>query len=120
VARSADDFDPGAKFHVASSTPYVRYFLARLYQFQFHRALCEAAGDKGPLYECSIHDSKAAGAKLKAMLSLGASRPWPDALEAMGAGRAASADAMLEYFAPLRKWLEAQNAQRDAQKVCGW
>ncbi len=116
VPRTADDFDPGAKFHVASSTPYVRYFLARLYQFQFHRALCEAAGDKGPLYECSIHDNKQAGAKLRAMLSQGASRPWPDVLEAVGGGRAASAEAMLEYFAPLRKWLAEQNKN----KQCGW
>ncbi len=120
VPRGPDDFDPGAKFHVASSTPYVRYFLARLYQFQFHKALCEAAGEKGPLYECSIHDNKAAGAKLMEMLSLGASKPWPEAMEAIGAGREASAAAMLEYFAPLRKWLSEQNAERNAHGQCGW
>ena len=116
VPRTADDFDPGAKFHVASSTPYVRYFLARIYQFQFHRALCRAAGDSGPLDQCSIHDNRAAGAKLSAMLSLGASRPWPDAMEALGAGRRADAAAMLEYFAPLERWLAEQNKD----KTCGW
>ncbi len=116
VPRTADDFDPGAKFHVASSTPYVRYFLARIYQFQFHRALCQAAGDAGPLYDCSIHDDKKAGERLMTMLSLGATRPWPDALEAIGAGRAASAEPMLEYFAPLRKWLAEENKGRQ----CGW
>jgi peptidyl-dipeptidase A len=116
VPRTADDFDPGAKFHVASSTPYVRYFLARIYQFQFHRALCQAAGDAGPLYECSIHDNKQAGERLMTMLSLGASRPWPDALEAIGGGRGASAEAMLEYFSPLRKWLAEENKGRQ----CGW
>jgi peptidyl-dipeptidase A len=116
VPRTADDFDPGAKFHVASSTPYVRYFLARIYQFQFHRALCQAAGDAGPLYECSIHDDKKAGERLMTMLSLGATRPWPDALEAIGAGRSASAEPMLEYFAPLRKWLAEENKGRQ----CGW
>ncbi len=116
VARSADDFDPGAKFHVAASTPYVRYFLARIYQFQFHKALCAAADQTGPIDQCSIHDSKAAGAKLMAMLSLGASRPWPDALEAVGAGRAADAGPMLEYFAPLRQWLATQNRGQ----TCGW
>ena len=116
VSRTADDFDPGAKFHVASSTPYVRYFLARIYQFQFHRALCQAAGDTGPLYECSIHDSKKAGERLMTMLSLGATRPWPDALEAIGGGRTASAEPMLEYFAPLRKWLAEANRGRQ----CGW
>ncbi len=116
AARGADEFDPGAKFHVASSTPYLRYFLARVYQFQFHRALCEAAGYSGPLDQCSIHDNKAAGAKLMAMLSLGASKPWPDALEAIGAGRTADARPMLEYFAPLKQWLAEQNKGQ----TCGW
>jgi peptidyl-dipeptidase A len=116
VPRTSEDFDPGAKFHVASSTPYMRYFLARIYQFQFHRALCRAAGFSGPLDECSIHDDKRAGEKLVAMLSLGASRPWPDAMEAIGAGRAADASALLEYFAPLRQWLAAQNRGQ----TCGW
>jgi peptidyl-dipeptidase A len=116
VPRTEADFDPGAKFHVASSTPYVRYFLARIYQFQFHRALCDAAGYKGPIDRCSIHDNREAGARLRAMLSLGASKPWPDAMEAIGAGRAADAGALLEYFAPLRAWLEEQNRGRQ----CGW
>ncbi|MDP8999228.1 MAG: M2 family metallopeptidase, partial [Myxococcota bacterium] len=116
LPRSAEDFDPGAKFHVASSTPYVRYFLARVYQFQFHKALCEAAGHASPLDRCSIHDNKSAGTKLMGMLSLGASKAWPDALEAVGAGRRADARPMLEYFAPLIKWLADQNkGQR-----CGW
>ncbi len=114
--RPRDAFDPGAKFHVAASTPYVRYFLARIYQFQFHKALCEAAGHRGPLDRCSIHDSKAAGARLMAMLALGASKPWPDALEAIGAGRKADAGPLLEYFAPLADWLAAQNKGR----TCGF
>jgi peptidyl-dipeptidase A len=114
--RDDGAFDPGAKFHVASSTPYVRYFLARIYQFQFHRALCAAAGSKAPLDQCSIHDSKEAGAKLMEMLALGASKPWPDALEAIGAGRKADASALLEYFEPLKKWLDEANKG----KTCGW
>jgi peptidyl-dipeptidase A len=116
AARTPDDFDPGAKYHVATGTPYMRYFLARIYQFQFHKALCQAAGFTGPLDQCSIHDNKAAGAKLMAMLALGASKPWPDALEAVGAGRKADAGPMLEYFAPLAKWLADQNKGQ----ACGW
>jgi peptidyl-dipeptidase A len=116
IPRSAADFDPGAKFHVASSTPYIRYFLARIYQFQFHKALCEAAGYKGPLDQCSLADNKTAGTKLMNMLSVGASKPWPDALEAIGAGRTADARPLLEYFAPLVKWLVEQNSGR----ACGW
>src|SRR5439155_1618184 len=78
-----DDFDPGAKYHIPANVPYTRYFLARLLQFQFHRALCRIAGHRGPLHACSIHGSKAAGARFEAMLALGASRPWPDALAAL-------------------------------------
>jgi peptidyl-dipeptidase A len=116
VSRGPDDFDPGAKYHVASNTPYMRYFLARIYQFQFHRALCAAAGHTGPLDRCSIYDNKEAGAKLRAMLSLGASKPWQDALEAIGAGRKADAAALLEYFAPLAAFLAEENKGRR----CGW
>jgi peptidyl-dipeptidase A len=116
VPRSEQDFDPGAKFHVPGNTPYTRYFLARILQFQFHRALCKAAGFSGPLHECSIHGSKAAGDRLQAMLSLGASRPWQDALEALTGQREMDATALLDYFAPLRKWLIDQNRARK----CGW
>jgi peptidyl-dipeptidase A len=116
VARTPDDFDPGAKYHVASSAQYVMYFLARIYQFQFHAALCKAAGYVGPLDQCSIADDARAGEKLRAMLALGGSKPWPDAMEALGAGRKADAGPMLEYFAPLSAWLKEQNKG----KQCGW
>jgi peptidyl-dipeptidase A len=116
VAGGADAFDPGAKYHIPANVPYTRYFLARLLQFQFHRAMCRIAGHRGPLHTCSIHGNKAAGARLQAMLALGASRPWPDALAALTGERRVDAGAMLEYFAPLRAWLEKQN--RGAK--CGW
>src|SRR5205085_1333499 len=109
VARSEADFDPGAKFHVPGNTPYMRYFLADIYQFQFHRALCKAAGHTGPLHTCSIFASKEAGAKLKAMLAMGASRPWPEALKALSGETQADASAILDYFEPVRKWLVEQN-----------
>ena len=116
VARTEEDFDPGAKFHVASDTPYTRYFLARVLQFQFHRARCQAKGFKGPLHECSVYGSKEAGARLRAMLELGASKPWQDALQAMTGSREMDAGAILEYFAPLQGWLKQQNKSRR----CGW
>ena len=116
VARTEQDFDPGAKFHVASDTPYTRYFLARVLQFQFHRAMCQAAGIQGPLHECSVYGSKEAGARLRAMLELGQSKPWQDALQAMTGTREMDAGAILDYFAPLQTWLKQQNrGQR-----CGW
>jgi len=115
-ARSATDFDPGAKFHVASNTPYMRYFLADILQFQFHRALCQKAGFKGPINECSIYNNKDAGAAYAKMLSLGASKPWQDALEQLTGTREMDATAILDYFAPLQKWLEEQNKGQD----CGW
>ncbi len=114
--RSEELFDPGAKFHVPGNTPYTRYFLAHILQFQFHRALCREAGHEGPLHECSIYGSTEAGEKLRAMLAMGASRPWPDALEAIAGERTMDASALVEYFAPLLAWIEEQNEGR----TCGW
>lgn len=116
VQRSEADFDPGAKYHVPASTPYVRYFLARIYQFQFHRALCKAAGHKGSLDTCSIYGNKEAGAKLRAMLQLGQSKPWPEALAVLSGETKADASALVEYFEPLRAWLKDQNKGEQ----CGW
>ncbi|HVR70205.1 MAG TPA: M2 family metallopeptidase [Vicinamibacteria bacterium] len=110
VARSEADFDPGAKYHVPANVPYTRYFLAHILQFQFHRSLCQAAGYQGPLNRCSIYGNREAGARLRKMLEMGLSRPWPDALEAMTGQREMDATAILDYFAPLRKWLDEQNA----------
>ena len=114
--RGEADFDPGAKYHVSANVPYARYFLAHVLQFQFHRALCEAAGAEGPLHRCSIHGSREAGERLRALLRMGASRPWPEALEAITRTREMDAAALLDYFAPLSRWLDEQNAGR----MCGW
>ena len=109
VARSEEDFDPGAKYHIPSNTPYIRYFLARIYQFQFYKAMCDASGYKGPLNRCSFFGSKEAGARLKAMLEMGQSKPWPEAMHVMTAQDKADASALLEYFQPLMAWLKEQN-----------
>jgi peptidyl-dipeptidase A len=116
VPRSAADFDPGAKYHVPANTPYLRYFLATIIQFQLHRALCEKAGWTGPLNECSIHGNQAAGEALWKMLQLGASKPWPDALEEVTGSRQLDATAILEYFGPLHAWLKKENKGQ----TCGW
>lgn len=116
VARTEAEFDPGAKYHVAANVPYMRYFLADILQFQFHRSLCQAAGFTGPLHECSIYGSTAAGKRLQAMLALGASKPWQDALEQITGQREMDASAILDYFKPLHEWLKQQNAG----KQCGW
>jgi peptidyl-dipeptidase A len=116
VERPENAFDPGAKFHIPGNTPYTRYFLARLLQFQFYKAACDAAGWKGPLHRCSFYGNKEVGRKLNAMLEMGASKPWPDALEAFTGSREMSGAAMIEYFAPLQAWLKQQNSG----KQCGW
>ncbi len=118
VARSEKDFDPAAKYHVPGNVPYSRYFLADVLQFQFHRGLCKSIGYQGPLHRCSIYNNKVAGARLKKMLEMGQSRPWPDALEALTGERQMDATAILDYFAPLQKWLDEQNA-KNGVKV-GW
>jgi peptidyl-dipeptidase A len=109
VERSQADFDPGAKYHVAANVPYMRYFLADIYEFQFYRALCRQAGYTGPLNRCTFFRSKPAGARLKKMLEMGQSQPWPDAMQTLTGQREADAGAILEYFAPLRQWLDQEN-----------
>jgi len=116
TARAATDFDPGAKYHVPANTPYTRYFLARILQFQFYRALCQEAGHTGPLHQCSFYGSKEAGAKLNAMLEVGMSKPWPEALYQLTGSRQMDATALTDYFAPLKKWLDEQNRGN----VLGW
>ena len=108
-ARGEELFDPGAKYHVPDNTPYARYFLAAILQFQFHRALTKTAGCTLPLHRCSIYDSQEAGRRLNATLAMGLSKPWPDALEALTGSREMDASAIVDYFAPLQTWLEAQN-----------
>ena len=114
--RGEEFFDPGAKYHVPGNTPYTRYFLSHVLQFQFYKAACDMSGWKGPLHRCSFYGNKQVGQRLNAMLEMGASKPWPDALQALTGQREMDASAMLEYFAPLRTWLQEQNK---GQK-CGW
>ena len=109
VPRDETRFDPGAKYHVPASVPYTRYFLARLLQFQFYQAACKQAGWKGPLHRCSFYGNKDVGAKLNAMLAMGQSKPWPDALQVFTGSREISGQAMVAYFAPLKAWLDKQN-----------
>ena len=116
MARSEDDFDPGAKYHVPANVPYTRYFLAQILQFQFHRALAREAACEDSLHRCSIYGSEAAGKRLRAMLSMGVSQPWPEALEVLTGEREMDATAILDYFAPLREWLDEQNKGRPV----GW
>jgi peptidyl-dipeptidase A len=111
VARTERDFDPGAKYHVPANYPYTSYFLAHVLQFQFHKALCEAAGNTGPLHRCSIYGNPAAGERLRKMLAMGASRPWPEAMEALTGQRRMDASALVDYFKPLKAWLDEQNAR---------
>ncbi|WP_035358927.1 M2 family metallopeptidase [Edaphobacter aggregans] len=118
IARTDAEFDPGAKYHIPANVPYARYFLARIYQFQFYKAMCDASGYKGPLNRCSFYGSKEAGAKLNAMLEAGQSKPWQETLKTMTGEDHLDAGPMLEYFAPLYQWLKQQNA---ANKVnVGW
>ena len=115
-ARGEEFFDPGAKYHVPGNTPYTRYFLSHVLQFQFYKSLCDAAGHKGPLYQCSFYGNKEAGQRYWAMLSKGASQPWQQTMKELTGGEQMDAGAVLEYFAPLQTWLKDQNKG----KTCGW
>ncbi len=114
--RPAGAFDPGAKYHVPANVPYTRYFLAFIYEFQFHRAACEQAGWEGPLHRCSVYGNKAVGEKFGKMMAMGQSRPWPEAMAAFTGQDQADASAIAEYFAPLNVWLTKQNKG----EKCGW
>lgn len=114
--RPADAFDPGAKYHIPGNTPYTRYFLAHIYQFQFHRAACKQAGWTGPLHRCSTYGNKEVGARFNAMMEMGQSKPWPEALAAFTGETTTDASAVADYFAPLNAWLTEQNRG----KPCGW
>ena len=114
--RGTDAFDPGAKYHIPGNTPYMRYFLAHILQFQFHKAACDMAGYEGPIHQCSIYENAEVGTRFNAMMEMGSSKPWPDALEAFTGTRDMDGSAILEYFAPLMTYLEAQNKDRQ----CGW
>lgn len=116
VERSETDFDAGAKYHIPGNTPYTRYFLSFIMQFQFHKALCEKAGHEGPLHECSIYNNKEAGAALGDMLAMGQSQPWPEAMQALTGQRKMDGSAIIDYFAPLNAYLKEQNKDRQ----CGW
>src|SRR5215207_57802 len=116
VARTEKDFDPGAKYHIPGNTPYTRYFLSFILQFQFHKALCEASGFAGPLHECSVFGNAEAGRRFAEMLALGASQPWQDTLEKLTGTRDIDASAIIEYFQPMMGWLKEQNTNRQ----CGW
>ncbi len=116
VERTEADFDPGAKYHIPANVPYIRYFLARIYQFQFYRAMGQVAGYTGPLNRCSVFGSKAAGERLESMLALGQSKPWQEAMLGMTGQECIDASAMMEYFEPLLVWLKEQNK---GEKI-GW
>ncbi|GEK10285.1 M2 family metallopeptidase [Pseudoalteromonas peptidolytica] len=116
VSRSEADFDPGAKYHVPGNVPYTRYFLAHILQFQFHKSLCEIAGSEEAIHRCSVYNSKAAGERLNAMLEMGSSKPWQQALKTLTGKDEMDATAVLDYFAPLQSYLDEQNKGRN----CGW
>ncbi len=114
--RSEEYFDPGAKYHIPGNTPYTRYYLARIMQYQFHEALCKEMGFDGPLHECSIYGNKVAGEKIISTMALGESQPWQDTFENLTGSRKLSGKSILNYYAPLKDWLDNQNKER----TCGW
>jgi len=115
-ARPADAFDPGAKYHIPGNTPYTRYFLAHIYQFQFQRAACKQAGWTGPLHRCSVYGNKEVGRRFDAMMKAGQSKPWPEALQAFSGETRTDASAVADYFKPLDEWLTKANKN----EKCGW
>ncbi|HYD73886.1 MAG TPA: M2 family metallopeptidase, partial [Candidatus Binatia bacterium] len=115
-ARGEEFFDPGAKYHVSNNVSYLRYFLAHVLQFQFYEAACRQAGWQGPLHRCTVYGNEEVGRRFNAMLEMGRSRPWPDALEAFTGTRQMDGGSMVRYFQPLMSYLQEQNEGQ----TCGW
>uniref|UniRef100_H2YVV0 Angiotensin-converting enzyme n=1 Tax=Ciona savignyi TaxID=51511 RepID=H2YVV0_CIOSA len=118
VDRNENDFDPGAKFHIANDVPYIRYFVSTVVQFQFYDALCKEANHTGDLFKCDFNGTKAAGDKLAAMLQLGSSVKWEDALEQITGSREMTSSSLVTYFQPLLTFLKTENAKNG--DVVGW
>ena len=116
VYRSEEYFDPGAKYHIPANTPYTRYYLARIMQYQFHEALCNAMNFDGPLHECSIYGNEVAGEKIISTMAMGQSQPWQNAFENITGSRNLSGSSVMNYYKPLKEWLDKQNENR----MCGW
>ena len=114
--RSENYFDPGAKYHIPGNTPYTRYYLASIMQYQFHEALCNLIDYDGYLHECSIYGNKEAGDRIITTMAMGQSLPWQDAFENLTGSRQLSGKSIMNYYAPLKEWLDEENKNR----TCGW
>ena len=114
--RSENYFDPGAKYHIPGNTPYTRYYLASIMQYQFHEALCNLINYDGYLHECSIYGNKEAGDRIISTMAMGQSLPWQDAFENLTGSRQLSGKSIMNYYAPLKEWLDEENKNR----TCGW
>ena len=114
--RTEEYFDPGAKYHIPGNTPYTRYYLASIMQYQFHESLCNGMGFDGPLHECSIHGNEYAGEKIISTMAMGQSVPWQDAFENLTGSRKLSGSSIVNYYKPLKEWLDVKNENR----ICGW
>lgn len=124
AVRTEEDLDAPAKYHVSADVEYLRYLVSFIVQFQFHKSACEKAGEFVPgdatktLQNCDIYQSKEAGNVFKAMLAMGSSKPWPDAMEVLTGQRKMDAGPLLEYFKPLNDWLVKKNKEIGAH--IGW
>ena len=78
------------------------------------RATCP--GWKGPLHRCSFYGNKEVGTRLNAMLAMGASKPWPDALEAFTGTREISGTRDGRIFRPAAGLAQAAE-QRQAVRL---
>jgi peptidyl-dipeptidase A len=85
-------------------------------QYQFHESLCKDISFSGPLHECSIYGNKDAGNKIISTMAMGQSEPWQNAFENITGSRSLSGSSIMNYYRPLKEWLDEQNKNR----TCGW
>lgn len=113
--RGEEYCDPATKTHINDDpAQYYKYAIAFAIKYQLHMYIAKNILHQDPR-NCSYYGNKELGAFLYNLMKVGATRDWRQLIRE-ATGEDLSAKAMLEYYAPLMKYLQEQNKGRDI----GW
>lgn len=113
--RGEEFCDPATKTHINDdAAQYYDYAIGTVIKFQLHDHIARNILKQDPR-ECNYYGNREVGDFLRSILEVGATKDWNVVLkEATGEGL--SARAMVDYFEPLKAWLEERNDGREI----GW
>ena len=111
VERNEEWCDAATKTHI-NDTPayYYSYAVAEVFKHQLHDYIAKKFLHQPP-QACNYANNKQVGDFLKSIMVKGATEDWRKVLKE-ATGEDLSTRAMVEYYAPLLKWLEEQNKGR--------